>query len=86
VSNLELTGIAEYNSSMSEKPKKGWRSGPHRPDYKPKVRKGKRTIVIYVTQEQFDRVTMRVEKDGTTKQEIGTALFDNYAKRGLTPG
>jgi hypothetical protein len=75
---------------MAEKPKNGWRSGPHRPGYKPDIdhprRKDKRAIVVYVTDEQFDRVTKRAEKDGTTKQEVGTTLFENYAKRGLTPG
>jgi hypothetical protein len=71
---------------MAEKPKNGWRSGPHRPGYRHPNREDKRAIVVFVTDEQFDAVTKRTEKDGTTKQEVGARLFSNYAKRGLTPG
>jgi len=71
---------------MATKPPNGWRSGPHRPGYKHPNRENKRVIAIWLTEDQFDSVTKRAAKDGTTKQEVGTTLFDNYAKRGLTPG
>ena len=49
-------------------------------------RKTKRGITLYLTDEEFDAVTKRAEKDGITKQEIGARLLLNYARRGLLPG
>jgi hypothetical protein len=61
-------------------------SGPHRPGYQPKIRKGKRAIVVYITEAQFEAVTRRAQQEGTDKQHVGAALFTNYAKHGLTNG
>jgi hypothetical protein len=75
---------------MATKPPNGWRSGPHRPGYKPPVdhpsRKGKHSFVIFFTDDELDAVTKRAPKDGITKQEAGRRLLLHYAKRGLTNG
>jgi hypothetical protein len=67
---------------MTTKPKTRWRSGPS----KHPGRKDKRIITLFFTDAEFEAVTRHTQRDGTTKQEIGTRLFLDYAKRGLTNG
>jgi hypothetical protein len=74
---------------MAKNPKRTrHQGGPwHRPPgYKAPVLDGKRLISAYVPSDLFDEITKRVEKDGTSKQEVVTSLLATYAKGGPSNG